>query len=257
MKKKKKKGQVLYLDWKSAFCSSSFDVINKYPNIILIYRTFLFAGIIFHLIHEFLTIHPLYEWPIYYTHLTLLVTFFAILFQFIITYRVNFYRGNDIVPRHSLQYIHMILIIISLGSGLAVSLFYWTALHRTSVRFYTPKIILDHGILWFLLLIDVFLFTRLPFYMIDCIPLLIFAMIYGIFTLLVYLFQWKFSRERVGYIYRIFSFNHSPLRVTIQMILFVLVVPCGITWILWHLFRLRRSIDVQISNEKEDKEDIA
>ena len=183
------------------------------------------------------------------------MTFFAILFQFIITYRVNFYRGNDIVPRHSLQYIHMILILISLGSGFAVSLFYWTVVHRTSVRFYTPKIILDHGILWFLLLIDVFFFTRLPFYMIDCIPLVIFAMIYGIFTLLAYLFQWKFSHNRVGYIYRVFSFNYSPIRVTIQVVLFVFVVPCGVTWILWHLFRLRRSIDVQITDKKEEKEE--
>lgn len=185
------------------------------------------------------------------------MTFFAILFQFIITYRVNFYRGNDIVPRPCLQYIHMILILISLGSGFAVSLFYWTVVHRTSVSSYTPKIILDHGILWFLLLIDVFLFTRLPFYMIDCIPVLIFAMIYAMFALLAYLFQWKFSHNLVEYIDRVFSFKHSPVHVTMQVILFVFVVPCGVTWILWHLFRLRRSIDVQIRDEKEAKEEIA
>lgn len=242
----------VYLDWKSAFCSSSFEIINKYPNITLIYRTFLFAGMIFHLIHGLVTIRPIYEWPIYYTHLTLLVTFFAILFQFIITYRVNFYRGNDIVPRHSLQYIHMILILISLGSGLAVSLLYWALIHQTSVRFYSPKIILDHGIFWFLLLTDVFFFTRLPFYMIDCIPSLIFAMLYGIFTLLVYFFQWNFSRNRVGYVYLVFNFNQSPVRVTMQLILFIFVVPCAITWILWHVFRLRRSIHVKMNEEKEE-----
>jgi hypothetical protein len=238
--------------WKLAFCSSSFDMINNYPNVFLIYRTLLFALTMFDLIHGIVITRPVYEWPIYYTHLTLLITFFAVLFQFIITYRVNFYRGNDIVPRHSLQYIHIVLILISLGSGLVVCLLYWTIIHNSSIYLSPPKIILDHGILWFLLLIDIFLFTRLPIYMIDCIPLLIFTILYGLFTLMIFLFKPKFSKDRIGYVYRAFNFNDLSIRMSIQMILFICFMPCGIMFILWNLFRLRRSIHVKINDEKEE-----
>ncbi len=241
-----------YLDWKLAFCSSSFNLINKYPNLFLIYRTLLFVITIIDLIHGITITRPVHEWGIYYTHLTLLIIFFAILFQFIITYRVNFYRGNDIVPRHCLQYIHMILILISLGSGLAVCLLYWTVIYRPSTRLYYPRLILDHGILWLLLFIDIFVFTRLPIYMIDCIPLMIFAIIYGIFTLIVFLSKTKFSHDRMGYVYRAFNFNNSPIRVIIQMVLFVFFVPLGSMLILWNLFRLRRPIHVKIAKKKEE-----
>jgi len=176
------------LDWKLAFCSSSFDFINKYPYIFLIYRTLLFVIMIVDLIYGIVITRPVHEWAIYYTHLTLLISFFAISFQLLITYRVNFYRGNDIVPRHYLQYIHIILILISLGSGLTVCLLYWTVIYNSSTLLYYPKIILDHGILWFLLLIDIFLFTRLPIYMIDCIPFIIFAILYVIFTIIIFIF---------------------------------------------------------------------
>lgn len=238
----------LYLDWKLAFCSSSFDFINKYPYIFLIYRTLLFILTIYDLIQGILFTDPIHEWPIYHTHLTLLITFFAVSFQFLVTCRVNFYRGNDIVPRHALQYIHIILIIISLGSGLVVSLVYWAAIYKPSAELY-PKIIFDHGLLWFLLLIDIFLFTRLPIYMIDCIPLVIFLMLYGIFTIIIFICKSKFSKDRIGYIYRDFNFNNSPIRVTILMLLFIFFLPIGILFILWNLFRLRRSIHIKIQNE--------
>jgi hypothetical protein len=201
------------------------------------------------LIYGIVITRPVHEWAIYYTHLTLLISFFAISFQLLITYRVNFYRGNDIVPRHYLQYIHIILILISLGSGLTVCLLYWTVIYNSSTLLYYPKIILDHGILWFLLLIDIFLFTRLPIYMIDCIPLIIFAILYVIFTIIIFIFKLKFSNDRIGYIYRAFNLNTSPIRVTIQMFLFMFFVPVGIIFILWNLFRLRRSIHMKITNK--------
>lgn len=239
---------LVHLDWKLAFCSSSFDFINKYPYIFLLYRTILFFLTAYDLIHGLILTNPLYEWPIYYTHLTLLITFFAISFQFLVTCRVNFYRGNAIVPRHSLQYIHMILIIISLGTGLAVCLIYWMFIYDP-VKILYPKVFFDHGILWFLFLIDIFLFTRLPIYMIDCLPLIIFPLLYGIFTLIIFIFKSKFSRNRIGYIYRSFDFNHEPIRVIIAMILFILFLPIIILFILWNLFRLRRSIQVKTTNE--------
>ena len=247
---RKEEVQFFTLDWKLAFCSSPFDLINKYPNISLIYRTILFFLTIADLIHGIILASPLLEWPIYYTHLTLLITFFAILFQFIITYRVNFYRGNDIVPRHSLQYIHIILILISLASGFAVCLLYWTIIYKSSIRIYYPKILLDHGIIWFLFLIDIFVFTRLPIYMIDCIPFLIIAFLYGLFTILIYFFKPKFSRDRIGYVYTAFNFSNSPIRVSIQIILFIFFLPIVVVFILWNLFRFRRSIDVKITDEK-------
>jgi len=234
------------LDWKLAFCSSSFTFLNKYPNIFLIYRTILFFVVLIDLIHGILLTHPIHEWPIYYTHITLLITFFAILFQFIITYRVNFFRGNDIVPRHSLQYIHVILILISLTSGLAVCLLYWTVIYNSSAQIYYPKIILDHGILWLLLFIDIFFLTRLPIYMIDCIPFLILTFIYGLFTLLIFIFKSRFSRNRIGYVYSAFNLSNSPLRVTIQLGSFIVLVPIASVFLLWNIFRLRRAIDVQL-----------
>jgi len=211
----------------------------------------LFFITIVDLINGIISTQPVYEWAIYYTNLTLLITFFAILFQFIITYRVNFYRGNDIVPRHSLQYIHMILILISLGSGFIVSFLYWTVIYNPLIRLYYPQVILDHGILWFLLLIDIFVFTRLPIYMIDCIPLIIFGIIYGIFTLLIFIFKLKLSNNRIGYVYRVFNLNDSPIRVTIEIFLFIFFLPIGIIFILWNLFCLRRSIHVKIKNERK------
>ncbi|CAF0808393.1 unnamed protein product [Rotaria sordida] len=240
--------------WKLAFCSSSFDFINKYPNIFLLYRTVLFVLTIFDLVHGIVNTRPVHEWAIYYTHLTLLITFLAVVFQFLIACRVNFYRGDNIVPRHSLQYIHIILILISLGSGLIVSLVYWLILHNSSIQLYYPKMFLDHGILWFLLFIDIFLFTRLPIYMIDCIPSIIFAIIYGIFTLIVFIFKSKFSNDRIGYVYRAFNLNNSPIRVLIQMFLLIFILPIGIMFILWNIFRLRRSIHVEIPNDKEESE---
>ncbi len=243
------------LDWKLAFCSSSFDFINKYPYIFLLYRTLLFFIIIIDLIHGIILAHPIHEWPIYYTHLTLLITFFAITFQFLITCRINFYRGNDIVPRHSLQYIHIILILISLGSGLAVCLLYWTLIYNPLIQLYYPKIILDHGILWFLLLIDIFLFTRLPIYMIDCIPIIIFAAIYGIFTLIIFILKSKFSRGRIGYVYRVLNLNNSPLLATIKLLLLIFFGPVGVMFILWNLFRLRRSISFKDTKKERDESD--
>ncbi|CAF0723799.1 unnamed protein product [Rotaria sp. Silwood1] len=240
--------------WKLAFCSSSFNFINKYPNIFLLYRTVLFVITIFDLIHGIVIMRPVHEWAIYYTHLTLFITFLAIVFQFLITYRGNFYRGNDIVPRHSLQYIHIVLILISLGSGLIVSLVYWSIMYKPSTRSYYPKIVFDHGILWFFLFIDVFLFTRLPIYMIDCIPIIAFSIIYGIFTLTIFIFKSKFSNNRIGYVYRAFNLNDSPTRVLIQMFLFIFIVPIIIMFILWNIFRLRRSIHVKIKNERDESE---
>jgi hypothetical protein len=241
-------------NWKSAFCSSSFEFINKYPNLILIYRTLLFGLTMFDLIHGIVLIRPIHEWPIYYTHLTLLITFLAILFQFIITYRVNFYRGNDIVPRHSLQYIHIVLILISLGSGLATCLIYWTIIHNSTMRLLSIKLIVDHGILWLLFFIDIFIFTRLPIYMIDCIPSIIFAFIYGIFTLIIFLMKTKFSKNRLGYVYHAFNFNNLSLNMSIQFVLFIFFVPCGVMFILWNLFFLRGSIQVKTIEEKTDEE---
>jgi hypothetical protein len=243
-----------YLDWKLAFCSSSFEFINKYPSIVLIYRTFLFALTVFDLIHGIVNTHPMHEWPIYYTHLTLLITFLAIIFQLLTTYRINFYRGDHIVPRHSLQYIHIILILISLGSGFVVCLLFWTMIYNPLIRLHPPKLILDHGILWLLFLIDIFVFTRLPIYMIDCIPLLICGVIYGIFTIVVFIIKLKFSNNRIGYVYRAFDFNDSPIRVTVQIILFMFILPVGIIFILWNLFRLRRLIHLKITNEREEQD---
>jgi hypothetical protein len=245
---------MFYLDWKLAFCSSSFDFINKYPYIFLLYRTLLFLVTIIDLIHGILNTRPVYEWAIYFTNLTLFLTLIAIIFQFLITCRVQFYRGDDIVPRHSLQYIHIILIIVSLGSGLAVCLLYWTIIYQPSIRLYYPKVIFDHGILWFLLFIDIFIFTRLPIYMIDCVPLIIFAIVYGIFTILVFIFKSKFSNNRIGFVYRVFDFNISPIRVTIQMFLFIFIMPIGITFILWNFFRLRRPIHVKMTVKREESD---
>ncbi|CAF2717933.1 unnamed protein product [Rotaria sp. Silwood2] len=240
--------------WKLAFCSSPFDFINKYPNIFLLYRTVLFVITIFDLIHGIVITRPVHEWAIYYTHLTLLITFFAIIFQFLITYRVNFYHGDNIVPRHSLQYIHIVLILISLGSGFIVSLVYWSVLYNPTTRSYYLKIVLDHGILWFLLLIDIFLFTRLPVYMIDCIPIILFSTIYGMFTLIIFIFKLKFSNNRIGYIYLAFNLNNSPIHVLIQMFVLIFILPIVIMFILWNIFRLRRSIHVKITNEREESE---
>ncbi|CAF1283296.1 unnamed protein product [Rotaria magnacalcarata] len=241
--------------WKLAFCSSSFDCINKYPNIFLLYRTVLFSITIFDFVYGIVSTHPLHEWVIYYTHLTVLITFLAIVFQFLITYRANFYRGNDIVPRHSLQYVHITLIIISLGSGLVVCLAYWSVIYiPTALAISHSRIILEHGVLWFLLLIDVLFFTRLPIYMIDCIPIIIFGTIYGIFTIIIFMLQSKFSNNRIGYIYRAFNLNSAPLRVSIQMFLFIFILPIGIIFILWNLFRLRRSIHVKITDDVEESE---
>ncbi|CAM4871786.1 unnamed protein product [Rotaria socialis] len=213
--------------WKLAFCSSSFDCINKYPNIFLLYRTVLFSITIFDFVYGI----------------------------FLITYRANFYRGNDIVPRHSLQYVHIMLIIISLGSGLAVCLAYWSIIHSSTARAIPhARIILEHGVLWFLLLIDVLFFTRLPIYMIDCIPIIIFGIIYGIFTIIIFMLQSRFSNNRIGYIYQALNLNSAPLRVSIQMFLFVFILPIAIIFILWNLFRLRRSIHVKITGEVEGSE---
>ncbi|CAF0879798.1 unnamed protein product [Adineta steineri] len=60
------------------------------------------------------------------------------------------------------------------------------------------------------------------------------------------------SRNRIGYVYRAFDFNNSPLRVTIQTTLFIFFLPVLIMFILWNLFRLRRAIDVKITNEREE-----
>ncbi|CAF3327617.1 unnamed protein product [Rotaria socialis] len=241
--------------WKLAFCSSSFDCINKYPNIFLLYRTVLFSITIFDFVYGIVSTDPVHEWIIYYTHLTVLITFLAIVFQFLITYRANFYRGNDIVPRHSLQYVHIMLIIISLGSGLAVCLAYWSIIHSSTARAIPhSRIILEHGVLWFLLLIDVLFFTRLPIYMIDCIPIIIFGIIYGIFTIIIFMLQSRFSNNRIGYIYQALNLNSAPLRVSIQMFLFIFILPIAIIFILWNLFRLRRSIHVKITGEVEGSE---
>ncbi|CAF0970206.1 unnamed protein product [Adineta steineri] len=237
--------------WKLVFCSSSYDCINKYPNIFLIYRTLLFVLTIIDLIYGIVIARPVQEWIIYFTHLTLLITFLAIIFQFLITYRVNFYRGNQIVPQHYVQYIHIILILISLSSGLVVCLIFWIFLYNPVVRLYS-SLILDHGIIWLLFFIDIFLLTRLPIYMIDCIPLIIFVFLYGLFTFIIFIFKFQFSRNRIGYVYRAFDFNNSPLRVTIQAILFIFFLPVLIMFILWNLFRLRRAIDVKITNEREE-----
>lgn len=117
-----------------------------------------------------------------------------------------------------------------------------------------PKITLDHGVLWLLLFIDIFFFTRLPIYMIDCIPVIIFAIIYGIFTIIIFILKSKFSNNRVGYVYRAINLNNSPIRVSIQMLLFMFVMPIGIIFILWNLLRLRRPIHVQISNDGGESE---
>ena len=242
------------LDWKLAFCSSSFEFINKYPSIILVYRTLLFALTCVDLIHGIINTSPVYEWTVYYTHLALLITFLAIIFQFLTTYRVNFYRGDDIVPRHSLQYIHIILILISLGSGLSVCLLYWTVIYKPLASLYYPQIIFDHGILWLLFLIDIFLFTRLPIYMIDCIPFIICTIIYGLFTVIIFILKLKFTNDRIGYIYQEFNLNQSPLHVAIRMLLFIFLMPVGIIFILWNLFRLRRSIHVKIPKKTEEQD---
>jgi hypothetical protein len=214
----------------------------------------LFIIAITDLIHGIVSASYVYEWPIYYTHLTLLITFLAISFQFLITCRVNFYRGDEIVPQRYLQYIHIILILISLGSGLAVCVLYWSVIYEPSTNLYYPKIVLDHGILWFLLVIDIFLFTRLPIYMIDCIPFMIFPFLYGIFTVIIFIFKFKFSGDRIGYVYRVFDLNKSPIRVTIRLFLFIFFMPVGIMFILWNLFRLRRPIHVKITKEIEQSD---
>ncbi|CAF0775792.1 unnamed protein product [Adineta ricciae] len=154
-------------DWKLAFCSSSIDFINKYPNIFLLYRTILFFLTLIDLIHGIVIAHPIHEWFIYFTHLTLLITFFAVSFQFLTTCRVNFFRGDRIVPSSHVQYIHMILIVISLGTGLAICLLYWTFIYNPSMSNNYLKMVFDHGVLWILIFIDILIFTRLPIYMID------------------------------------------------------------------------------------------
>lgn len=236
-------------DWKAAFCSSSFDSISRHTNFILLYRTILLVVTLIDLIYSITQTKPVFEWMIYYTHLTLLVTFCAIGFQFLITSRIKFYHGEHIVPQSYFQSMHIILLLIALGSGLAVCIIYWTFIYNphSSVNFL--KIVFDHGLLWFLLFIDVFFFTRLPIYMIDFIPLMISSFIYGLFTIYIYFFQLKFSRDRVGFVYRSFNFNVDPLRMTLLLICFIVCAPVLIIFLLWNFFRLRRSIDVQIPKE--------
>ena len=242
------------IDWKDAFCSSSFEVINRYPHSFLLYRTVLIVLTVASLIYGMANTHPIYEWLIYYTHLTLLVTFLAVVFQFLVTSRIQFYRGDNIVPRPTLQYIHMILIIVALGSGLIVSLVYWTFIFRPVPSALLPKVIFEHGVIWFLLLIDIVFFTRLPIYMIDCIPLMIFVFLYVLFTISIYLFQCTFSRNRVGLVYRAFDFNQSPIRVGISAFVSVFILPFAVPFFLWNIFRVRRAIQVKILNDKEDSD---
>ncbi|UJR25977.1 hypothetical protein I4U23_007325 [Adineta vaga] len=238
--------------WKLAFCSSSFDFLNKYPSTFLCYRTILFFLTTIDLIHGITITHPIQEWAIYFTHLTLLITFFSVLFQFLTTCRVNFFRGDKIVPRPYIQLIHMILIIISLGTGLVVSLVFWSIIYNPLIPAYYPKIIFDHGVLWLLVFIDIFLFTRLPIYMIDCVPLMIFAFLYGLFTILIFIFKLNLSKNRIGYVYQAFDLRQSPLRVIMQISFFIFLLPIGIIFLLWNFFRLRRSIDVKITNTKQE-----
>ncbi|CAF1596508.1 unnamed protein product [Adineta ricciae] len=237
-------------DWKLAFCSSSIDFINKYPNIFLLYRTILFFLTLIDLIHGIVIAHPIHEWFIYFTHLTLLITFFAVSFQFLTTCRVNFFRGDRIVPSSHVQYIHMILIVISLGTGLAICLLYWTFIYNPSMSNNYLKMVFDHGVLWILIFIDILIFTRLPIYMIDCIPIMIFACLYGLFTIIAFIFSFNFSNNRTGYVYQAFDLHHSPLRVIMQILLFIFLLPVGTVFILWNVFRLRRSIDVKVTNTR-------
>ena len=116
------------------------------------------------MIRGIVSTRPLHEWAICYTHLTLLISFLTIIFQFSGTYHVNVYHRDRIAPRHYLQYIHMVLTVISFGSDLTVYLLYWLIIYKPSTSFYVLKIIFDHGILWFLLLIDIFFFKHLPIY---------------------------------------------------------------------------------------------
>ncbi|CAF5131085.1 unnamed protein product, partial [Rotaria sp. Silwood1] len=60
--------------------------------------------------------------------------------------------------------------------------------------------------------------------------------------------------NRIGYVYRAFNLNDSPTRVLIQMFLFIFIVPIIIMFILWNIFRLRRSIHVKIKNERDESE---
>jgi hypothetical protein len=90
--------------------------------------------------------------------------------------------------------------------------------------------------------------------MIDCIPFMIFVFLYGIFTVIIFIFKLEFSLNRIGYVYEVFDLNKSPIRVTIQMFLFIFFMPVGIMFILWNLFRLRRPIHVKITNEIEQSD---
>jgi hypothetical protein len=80
------------------------------------------------------------------------------------------------------------------------------------------------------------------------------AIIYGIFTLIIFLFKIKFSKDRIGYVYHTFNFNNLSIGMSIQIVLFISFIPFGIMFILWNLFRLRRSIDVKINDEKDEEE---
>ena len=245
---------VVHSDWQAAFCSSSFDSISRHTNFILLYRTILLSVTLVDLIYGITQTDPIFEWMIYYTHLTLLVTFFAVGFQFLITSRIKFYHGDRIVPPPYFQSIHLNLLLISLGSGVAVCVIYWLFIYHPHSSLNMPKTIFDHGLLWLLLFVDVFFFTRLPIYMIDFIPLMITSFIYGLFTLSIYFFQAKFSRKRVGYVYKAFDFTAAPLRSTLVLAVFVVLAPILIVFLLWNCFRLRRSIDVQIPKARDDSD---
>lgn len=120
------------------------------------------------------------------------------------------------------------------------------------MRLYYPRAILEHGVLWLLLFIDVFVFTRLPIYMIDCIPIMIFTLIYGLFTVIIFIFKSEFSNDRIGYVYQVFDLKNSPIHVSITMaFVIIFIAPIVIVFILWNLIRLRHPINVEINNQRE------
>ena len=217
------------------------------------YRTVLLILAVVDLAYDIVNAPSLYECSIYYTHLAVVVTFLAIIFQFLITSRMRFYHGDDIVPRQSLQSMHIILIFVSLGLGLAVCLVYWTMFYEPSSELDFPKLIFAHGVLWLLFFIDISCLTRLPFHMIDCIPLMIFASLYALITGIVCLVELNLDVEQQhrGYMHQALKANLTPARLSIYLFVFIFVLPIVIVFVLWNLFRLRRSILSQTTSQRQ------
>ncbi|CAF0801736.1 unnamed protein product [Didymodactylos carnosus] len=241
--------------WVSGFCTSPYRILNRFY-LIYSYRILLFLLAIIDIIYGIVNQTPIAQWLVYLTHYTLIAICLAILNNFILTtiLYINLKYHTQRTPWIWYQVYHSITITIALGAGCIVFVLFWTLIFPTSPHIHNVRTILDHGILWSLLFVDIFCFTRFPIYMIDVIPLFFYALFYAILTVIFYATKIKLSRERVGYVYSALNLNKEPTRAAILLTMFTTILPPLVIFLFWNIFRLRRTTDVGSSMSLQSKE---